>query len=1087
MKDEHSNDSFDDALAMRLSTLAMGEASDFERSQLESLMSERPELLATFEQLKRLQVSLAEMDLSENGESLHELYEADCKLSDVRRNHLLAVIQGMRPNPVQQQVTNRTPAANPSHWNRRRLAWWSAGVATAASLLVCFGLLQESPLSVATPQFAGGSASVDAFRSLGMAEPAATMESFGRTSNAIDEAVSDEALSREARFAQSEIMKQLADATAVIPTPLSDLPLEKAENHWALSAGGVGSGQTSESPGSLGDLQREWYRERFEEQSLRGQMRGGVSVSDQSAKPDGEPDATGTPYYSTDAPAGPFGTAGEKAGAIEGMRPAFGQTYRWHGADGAERAAVEPSISDLYAAPSPPPAPIAMNPNAAASVENLSITVPQQPSASSSPSGYGAITFGGAVNPDAVVPLASSPGKPQLVESGDRLGVTASYPSTANGPVPAAPFSTFEGFDEPPRDRSAPTGTEWMDFSSPADMPVAGQPSAMPPLGSAAPTQTPRILVDGEEQTQSGLDADSNMDGLAEAMPEVTLQISDAKAFDGPVYEGRELQLDQRMSDVALNEAAVEEKDMAVKQQEMPATSPGRRSRFSKERGETDEFASGESKQNVAIESGKKLNDTSMLGENAATEVISGFTVIAVPEIKRKEAQSLDELSAARDPFSTFSLHVSDVSFKLAAAALAAGQLPDPSTIRIEEFVNAFDYFDPLPTNDERVACQIEQAIHPFMLQRNVLRISLRTAATGRPENIPLRLTLLLDNSGSMERVDRKQTVRRAFESLAAQVNPNDQVTLISFANQPRLLAERFSGSQVADLVQLVENLPSEGGTNLEAALKLAMEKASEGITPENAAGLQNRIVLMTDGAVNLGDANPGSLSQLVSQMRDAGIAFDAAGISAHELNDGVLEALTRQGDGRYYLLDSAEDASAGFANQIAGALRPAAKNVKVQVEFNPDRVGQYKLLGFEKHLLKQEDFRNDKVDAAEMAAAEAGVAIYQFEAKPDGRGDIGSVSVRFQDLATGTMIERRWPIPYEPRAARIHQSSPPLRLATTAAMFAAKLRGDALGESVELASLADLLTTLPTNLEAAPRVRQLQTMINAARQIGEP
>jgi Mg-chelatase subunit ChlD len=626
-----------------------------------------------------------------------------------------------------------------------------------------------------------------------------------------------------------------------------------------------------------------------------------------------------------------------------------------------------------------------------------------------------------------------------------------------------------------------------MDFSSPADMPVAGQPSAMPPLGSAAQSQTPRILIDGEEQTQSGFDADSDMDGLAEAMPEVTLPITDGEDFEGPRFGGRELQLNQGLSEVALNEAAVEEKGMVVKQQEMAATPPGRRSKLSNGLGETEGFANGESKQSVAIESAKKLSDMSMLGENAATEMIAGLPMSAYTGIKRKEARSLDELSAVSDPFSTFSLHVSDVSFKLAAAALAVGQFPDPSTIRIEEFVNAFDYFDPLPANDERVACQIEQAIHPFMLQRNVLRISLRTAATGRSVNVPLRLTLLLDNSGSMERVDRKQNVRRAFESLAGQVKPNDQVTLISFANQPRLLAERFSGSQVADLVQLVENLPSEGGTNLEAALKLAMEKASEGITPGNAAGLQNRVVLMTDGAVNLGDANPASLSQLVSQMRDAGIAFDAAGISAHELNDGVLEALTRQGDGRYYLLDSAEDASAGFADQIAGALRPAAKNVKVQVEFNPDRVGQYKLLGFEKHLLKQENFRNDKVDAAEMAAAEAGVAVYQFEAKPDGRGDIGTVSVRFQDLATGTMIERRWPIPYEPRAVRIHQGSPPLRLATTAAMFAAKLRGDALGESVELASLADLLATLPTNLEAAPRVRQLQTMINAARQIGEP
>ncbi len=120
-------------------------------------------------------------------------------------------------------------------------------------------------------------------------------------------------------------------------------------------------------------------------------------------------------------------------------------------------------------------------------------------------------------------------------------------------------------------------------------------------------------------------------------------------------------------------------------------------------------------------------------------------------------------MSAAREPFSTFSLHVSDVSFKLAAAA-CGWPVADAAKVRIEEFVNAFDYFDPLPTSDERVACQIEQAIHPFMMQRNVLRISLRTSATGRPAKSRCVLTLLLDNSG-MERPDRRQAIRKAFES----------------------------------------------------------------------------------------------------------------------------------------------------------------------------------------------------------------------------------------------------------------------------------------------------------------------------------
>ncbi len=444
--------------------------------------------------------------------------------------------------------------------------------------------------------------------------------------------------------------------------------------------------------------------------------------------------------------------------------------------------------------------------------------------------------------------------------------------------------------------------------------------------------------------------------------------------------------------------------------------------------------------------------------------------------------QALIETDAAAEPFSTFSLHVSDVSFKLAQAALAGGNYPEPDKVRIEEFVNAFDYGDPLPSQSEAVACRAEQCVHPFMQQRNLLRVSMRTAAAGRSSSTPLRLTFLLDNSGSMERFDRQQTVRRAFAMLAAQLRPDDVVSLISFARTPRLLADRVNGTSAAELVQLVDNLPSEGGTNIEAGLQLAFEKARE----QRLVGAQNRIILLTDGAVNLGDANPESLAEMIVTMRDAGIAFDAAGIGADGLNDEVLEALTRKGDGRYYLLDSEAAADDGFAKQIAGALRPAAKNVKVQVEFNPNRVRRYKLLGFEKHLLNQEDFRNDAVDAAEMAAAEAGVAVYQFEAMPDGTGDVGSVSVRFRDLSTGQMVENRWPIPYRSNAPRIEEASPSMQVAATAAMFAAKLKGDPLGENVRLKTLAEVIAGISqSGTESQTRISQLQQMIQQARQIG--
>jgi secreted protein with Ig-like and vWFA domain len=366
-------------------------------------------------------------------------------------------------------------------------------------------------------------------------------------------------------------------------------------------------------------------------------------------------------------------------------------------------------------------------------------------------------------------------------------------------------------------------------------------------------------------------------------------------------------------------------------------------------------------------------------------------------------------------------------------------------------------------------------------MQRNLLRVSMRTAATGRTQNTPLRLTILLDNSGSMERPDRRQAVLQGFRSLSAQLNAADQVTLVSFASTARLLADKVPGNQGESLLQQIENLPSEGGTNFEAALLLAREKAME----QKLNGAQNRIVLLTDGAVNLGNANPDSLAKLVTQLRDSGIAFDAAGISAIDLNDEVLEALTRQGDGRYYLLDSAESANESFASQIAGSLRPSAQNVKVQIEFNPQRVGRYKLLGFEKHRLNQQDFRNDKVDAAEMAAAEAGVAVYQFEIKPNGTGDVGNVSVRFRDLSTGQMVENRWPIPFESNTPRLEQSEPSMQLAACSALFAAKLAGGPLADSVDLASLQNILANLPEQTANQPRVQQLRTMVDQAVTIG--
>ncbi len=435
------------------------------------------------------------------------------------------------------------------------------------------------------------------------------------------------------------------------------------------------------------------------------------------------------------------------------------------------------------------------------------------------------------------------------------------------------------------------------------------------------------------------------------------------------------------------------------------------------------------------------------------------------------------EIPATEEPFSTFSLNIGDASFRIARAALAKGERPDPAGVRVEQFYNAVDYGDPAPANGEPVALSIGQAAHPVIPGRNLVRIALKTAAAGRAAGQPLRLTLLVDQSGSMSREDRRAAMDRALEGLSGLLTENDLVSVIGFARTPRLLADAMAGDRAKTLAQLVNQGASEGGTNLEQAIHLAGQIA-ERIKHD---GARNRIVLFTDGAANLGNADPAKLAGQVRALRQKGIAFDIAGIAADGLNDELLGELARHGNGRYYIVGKGGD-DPEFAGQLAGAFRPAAENVKVQVRFNPERVARYKLIGFEKDRLKTGDFRNDAVDAAELAAEEAGVAIYQIEPIPGGSGEIGEVSVRFRDTAAAAMVERSWTIPHDADAPAIDRAPPSMQLATLAMLAAEKLRGGPLAQAIDFKRLAGVSASVKQNYGNTGRPAEVLRMVDALK-----
>jgi secreted protein with Ig-like and vWFA domain len=331
-----------------------------------------------------------------------------------------------------------------------------------------------------------------------------------------------------------------------------------------------------------------------------------------------------------------------------------------------------------------------------------------------------------------------------------------------------------------------------------------------------------------------------------------------------------------------------------------------------------------------------------------------------------------------------------------------------------------------------------------------------------------------------MERSDRVQILHEALRVLATQLKAQDMLSVVTFSRVARLRVDGKMGNQAGEVVEELSGLTPEGGTNLEEAMNLAYATALRHYLPNGI----NRVVVLTDGAANLGDVKPETLKEKVEAHRKQGIALDCFGIGWEGYNDDLLEVLSRNGDGRYGFLNSPEEATTEFAAQLAGALKVAASDVKVQVEFNPKRVTSYRQIGYAKHQLTKEQFRDNTVDAAEIAAQEAGNALYTVETNPSGEGPIATVRVRYKVPGTTTYREQAWDVPYTGNALSLEQSGSAIRLAATASAFSEWLASNPYASEVTLDRLLGYLSGVPQECGADTRPQKLEWMIRQAKSI---
>jgi Mg-chelatase subunit ChlD len=383
-----------------------------------------------------------------------------------------------------------------------------------------------------------------------------------------------------------------------------------------------------------------------------------------------------------------------------------------------------------------------------------------------------------------------------------------------------------------------------------------------------------------------------------------------------------------------------------------------------------------------------------------------------------------------------------------------------------------------MPGAGEPLAFHWERARSPFTHDRDIIRFSVRTAALGRQPGRPVNLVCLLDNSGSMEREDRVSIVKQTLGVLARKLTPNDRVSLVTFSRTPKLRIDGMRGGNREAFLKASTGWIPQGGTHVEDGLALAYETAKKHFI----AGGNNRVILLTDGAANMGNVDPYQLRKTVESHRKQGIALDCFGIGWEGYNDNLLEVLARNGDGRYGFLNQPAQAVAEFEQKLLGAFQVAASDVKVQVEWNAGRVKVFRQVGYLRHQLKKEDFRNNKIDAAEISAAESGNALYVVQVNPDGEGPLGMVRVRYKVPFTREYTELEWSLAYEPAVTPLEQAGPAMRLGCVAATFAEWLAQNPYAQGVQLVDLQGLISGIPSIYGTDPRPNQLEWMIGKAR-----
>ena len=327
------------------------------------------------------------------------------------------------------------------------------------------------------------------------------------------------------------------------------------------------------------------------------------------------------------------------------------------------------------------------------------------------------------------------------------------------------------------------------------------------------------------------------------------------------------------------------------------------------------------------------------------------------------------------NPLSTFSIDVDTASYSNVRRFLEKEVRPPVGSIRTEELINYFRYNYPQPTGEDLFSVNLEVSRAPWNTERGLVRIGLRGRELAAEERGPANLVFLIDVSGSMDEPNKLPLLQRSLSALVENLSDEDRVAIVTYAGSSGLVLAPTQGAKKRDILDAIGNLQAGGSTHGSEGIRLAYETAREHFREDG----NNRVILCTDGDFNVGVTDESELQKLIEKERESGVFLSVLGFGTGNLNDSTMELLANKGNGNYAYIDSLGEGRKVLVEQMGSTLFTIAKDVKIQVEFNPARVAGYRLIGYENRLLAKEDFNDDKKDAGEIGAGHTVTALYEI------------------------------------------------------------------------------------------------------------